>query len=111
VEQRLGDRRQELVNHSFNAIAAAWRCVIVIFMVARSISTAVKKQRKSREAVRRALERHKVYVVSRRFFDSGMSARVLIDGEYYDVNERELSRLEAGARPEKDLALEPVRDA
>ncbi|NGN39515.1 hypothetical protein G6N74_00400 [Mesorhizobium sp. CGMCC 1.15528] len=80
-------------------------------MAEKSRSTAVENQRKSRAAVRRALERHKVYVVSRRFSDSGMSARVLIDGEYYDVNERELSRLEAGARPERDLALEPVRDA
>ncbi|RJG47180.1 MULTISPECIES: hypothetical protein [unclassified Mesorhizobium] len=80
-------------------------------MAEKRKSTAVENQRKSRAAVRRVLERHKVYVVSRRFSDSGMSARVLIDGEYYDVNERELSRLEAGARPERDLALEPVRDA
>ncbi|MGI6856060.1 hypothetical protein [Mesorhizobium sp. 1B3] len=37
-----------------------------------------------------------------------MSARVLIDGEYYDVDERELAMLQAGKDPKRDLGLEPV---
>lgn len=71
--------------------------------------TAIGNQAKARAAVRRALDRHKLYIVHKRYFDGIMSARVLIDGDYYDVNERELALLEAGRRPRQDLALDPVQ--
>jgi hypothetical protein len=36
-------------------------------------------------------------------------ARVLVDGEYYDVGKRELAHLEAGITP-TDLDLQPVEE-
>jgi hypothetical protein len=38
-----------------------------------------------------------------------MSARVLMDGQYFDVNEWELGLLRAGATP-RELGLFPVND-
>ncbi|HWK64521.1 MAG TPA: hypothetical protein VNS34_06250 [Rhizobiaceae bacterium] len=69
---------------------------------------AVENQVKARAAVRRALERHKLHIASQRYFHGRMSARVLVDGEYYDVDERELALLETGKDPKRDLGLEPV---
>lgn len=70
---------------------------------------AVESQVKARAAVRRALERHKVDIAAKRYSGGRMSARVLVDGEYYDVDERQLALIEAGKHPERDLALDPVR--
>lgn len=72
--------------------------------------TAVENQVKARTAVRRALERHKIHVASKRYSEGRMSARVLIDGEYYDVDAGELALLQAGRDPRADLGLEPVSD-
>lgn len=69
---------------------------------------AIENQVKARAAVRRALERHKLHIASQRYSNGRMSARVLVDGEYYDVDERELALLEAGKDPKRDLGLEPV---
>lgn len=71
---------------------------------------AVENQVKARTAVRRALERHKIHVASRRYSEGRMSARVLIDGEYYDVDAAELALLQAGRDPRADLGLEPASD-
>lgn len=69
---------------------------------------AVGNQVKARAAVRRALERHKVDITAKRYSGGRMSARILVEGEYYDVDERQLALVEAGKHPQRDLALEPV---
>ncbi|BCH30180.1 hypothetical protein MesoLjLc_21100 [Mesorhizobium sp. L-8-10] len=71
---------------------------------------AVESQVKARAAVRRVLERHSVHVASRRYSQGRMWARVLIDGEYYDVDAGELALLQAGRDPKADLGLEPVAE-
>ncbi|QDC00329.1 hypothetical protein [Mesorhizobium sp. 8] len=65
-------------------------------------------QNKKRAAVRAALNRHKVFISSRTYAGgSGMtSARVLVDGEAYEVSARQLQLLEQGKTP-ADLLLEP----
>lgn len=70
----------------------------------------MRKVVESQLAQRRAVRKHKVFVV-RQEFRAGdpMRGRVLIDGQYYDVNDHLLRALQAGASPE-DLALEPVED-
>lgn len=73
-------------------------------------SKAVEKQVKARAAVRRALEQHKFHIASQRYSQGHMSARVLIDGEYYVVDARELALLQAGKDPKADLGLEPVAE-
>lgn len=65
-------------------------------------------QLKARAAVREALERHKLHIASQRYSHGRMSARVLLGGEYYDVDARELALLQAGKDPKRDLGLEPV---
>lgn len=65
-------------------------------------------QLKARAAVREALERHKLHIASQRYSQGRMSARVLLGGEYYDVDARELALLQAGKDPKRDLGLEPV---
>jgi hypothetical protein len=51
--------------------------------------------------------RGRVLVTRETFGAAGHTARVLVEGEYYDVDDRELSRLRAGASP-ADLELHPV---
>lgn len=64
----------------------------------------------SRKAVRELMSRQKVFVCSQRFAEGGIqSARVLVRGEYYDVNETQLAQLRDGLSP-ADLMLEPVRE-
>ena len=62
-------------------------------------------------AARRAMDdlRKRVIVTRERFGDAGHTARVLVDGEYYDVTDRELTRLLAGSTP-ADLELYPVAE-
>ena len=70
----------------------------------------VERHLESRKAVRDLLARQKIFVSSRRFVGGGMaSARVLVHGEYYDVNDRQLAQLRQGLSP-AELMLEPVRD-
>lgn len=68
----------------------------------------VENQAKTRAAVRQALERHKLHIAHQRYSEGRMSARVLIGGEYYDVDARQLALLQAGKDPKRDLGLEPV---
>ncbi len=64
----------------------------------------------SRKAVRDLLARPNIFVSSRRFAGGGMaSARVLVHGEYYDVNDKQLAQLRQGLSP-AELMLEPASD-
>ena len=63
------------------------------------------RQRAARSAVRRAVGRLFVSRVTHRA--GGTSARVLFDGEYYDVNGFELTALKAGSTP-AELGLYPA---
>ncbi|CAN7386556.1 hypothetical protein [Aminobacter aminovorans] len=70
--------------------------------------TPVANQIRKRRAVSDALGRHKVFVSSRLFRGDGQTvSRVLVSGQYYDVNDALLDRLMAGATP-KELELEPA---
>jgi hypothetical protein len=72
----------------------------------RTQSKAVKRQIAARSAVKSSLERHKLVIAHKRHSQYGMSARVLFDGEYYDVNAHLLAMLQAGKTPD-ELGLEP----
>lgn len=62
-----------------------------------------------RAAVKKALDRHKVYVTGQRFSGGAYSARVLIDGEAYWVDEFRLAQLRQGLTP-AELDLLPATD-
>jgi len=65
-------------------------------------------QNAKRAAVRKALNRHKVFVSTKRFHGHGeVTARVIVGGEAYEVSGRQLALLEQGKTP-ADLALEPL---
>ncbi len=66
-------------------------------------------QNSKRAAVRRALDRHKVYVTAQSFSGGIYSARVLVDGEAYWVDEFRLSQLQQGLSP-AELELMPAVD-
>lgn len=51
--------------------------------------------------------RQRVIVTRETFGAGGHTARVLIDGDYYDVDSVELDRLKSGAKP-ADLEIYPV---
>ncbi len=69
----------------------------------------VDRHLESRKAVRELLTRPKIFS-SRRFAGGGMaSARVLVHGEYYDVNDKQLAQLRQGLSP-AELMLEPAGD-
>lgn len=72
----------------------------------RTQSNAVKRQVAARKAVKSSLDRHRLVVAHKRHSSEGMSARVLFDGEYYDVNAQALAMLENGKTPD-ELGLEP----
>ncbi|MEI5676824.1 hypothetical protein G6N74_10630 [Mesorhizobium sp. CGMCC 1.15528] len=61
----------------------------------------------SRHAVKRVLDRHKVVIVAKKFAGGQVTTRVLVDGEYYDVDNRQLDLLEMGRTPEQ-IFLEPA---
>lgn len=61
----------------------------------------------SRRAVKRALDRQKVVTVSKRFDHGHVTTRVLVGGEYYEVDNRQLDLLEMGKSPAQ-LGIEPV---
>ncbi|ESY79890.1 hypothetical protein X739_30215 [Mesorhizobium sp. LNHC220B00] len=75
----------------------------------KRMSTAVNGQNSKRAAVRKALDRHKVYVTAQRFSGGTYSARVLVDGEAYWVDEFRLSQLQQGLSP-AELELTPATD-
>ncbi|ESX85092.1 hypothetical protein [Mesorhizobium sp. LSHC412B00] len=66
-------------------------------------------QNSKRAAVRKALDRHKVYVTAQSFSGGVYSARVLVDGEAYWVDEFRLSQLQQGLSP-AELELMPAAD-
>ena len=67
------------------------------------------RENSRRAAVKNALERHKVYVTAQRFSGGSYSARVLVDGEAYWVDEFRLSQLKRGLSP-AELELTPAVD-
>ena len=69
----------------------------------------VAREKSRRAAVKTALERHKVYVTAQRFSGGTYSARVLVDGEAYWVDEFRLSQLKQGLTP-AELDLLPATD-
>ena len=66
-------------------------------------------QNSKRAAVRKALDRHKVYVTAQSFSGGVYSARVLVDGEAYWVDEFRLAQLQQGLSP-AELELTPATD-
>jgi hypothetical protein len=69
------------------------------------VGNPVQAQIAKRRAVAKATKR--VFVASSSHFRGKMNARVLVDGEYYDVDERGLDRLLDGVPP-AELGLTPV---
>lgn len=66
-------------------------------------------QNSKRAAVRKALDRHKVYITAQSFSGGVYCARVLVDGEAYWVDEFRLSQLQGGLSP-AELDLTPATD-
>lgn len=74
----------------------------------RIAANAVANQIAQRRAVADMLERNRKLFVCRKTFHRGrFEARVLIDGRYFDVDERQLGRLREGRTPD-DLMLDEV---
>ena len=67
----------------------------------------IGKHLASRRAVKRVLDRQKVVIVSKRFGQGHVTTRVLVGGEYYEVDNRQLDLLEMGRSPTQ-LGIEPV---
>ena len=67
----------------------------------------VNNQLAARRAIQSTLSSQTVAISSRRFHGGQTTIRVLVDGEYYDVDARRLEQLQAGATA-GDLCLEPV---
>ena len=64
----------------------------------------------SRKAVGELLNRQKVFICSQHFAEGRVrSTRVLVRGEYYDVNDHQLTQLQNGLSP-ADLMLEPAQE-
>lgn len=66
-------------------------------------------QKAKRAAVRKALDQHKVYITAQSFSAGQYSARVLVDGEAYWVDEFRLGQLRQGLTP-AELELTPATD-
>lgn len=73
------------------------------------MASSVTSQNSKRAAVRKALDRHKVYITAQSFSAGGYKARVLVDGEAYWVDEFRLSQLQQGLSP-AELELTPATD-
>lgn len=67
----------------------------------------IGKHLASRRAVKRVFDRQKVVTVSKRFDHGHVTTRVLVDGEYYEVDNRQLDLLEMGKSPVQ-LGIDPV---
>jgi hypothetical protein len=75
----------------------------------RVMASSVTSQKSKRAAVRKALDRHKVYITAQSFSAGAYKARVLVDGEAYWVDEFRLSQLQQGLSP-AELELTPATD-
>ena len=76
----------------------------------RPMSTPTSRQVRKRKVVAEALERHKVFVSSRRFkAGEEPTYRVIVANEAYQVGQRTLDQLNKGYRP-GDLGLEPLHE-
>ena len=67
----------------------------------------VNNQLAARRAIQSILQSQRMAVSSRRFHGGQMTVRVLVDGEYYDVDAGRLEQLQTGSTP-ADLCLEPL---
>ncbi|MER9392201.1 hypothetical protein NKK50_16055 [Mesorhizobium sp. M0001] len=74
-----------------------------------SMANPASSQNSKRAAVRKALDRHKVYITGQSYSGGSYSARVLVDGEAYWVDEFRLSQLRQGLSP-AELELTPASD-
>lgn len=74
------------------------------------MSTPTSRLVKQRRAVAQALDRHKIFVSSRRFkAGEEPTYRVIVANEAYLVGQRTLDQLYKGYRP-ADLGLEPLHE-
>ena len=73
------------------------------------MASSAASQNSKRAAVRKALERHKVYITTQSFAAGAYQARVLVNGEAYCVDELRLSQLQQGLSP-AELELTPATD-
>jgi hypothetical protein len=78
-------------------------------MASKGMPTAVSRQIAARRRVKAALDHHRLVISRKRYRNGEMSALVLMDGQYFDVNEWELGLLRQGATP-GELGLFPVID-
>lgn len=69
----------------------------------------VSRHLASRRAVKAWRDRQRLTIVFRRFHDGAVTTRLLIDGDYYDVNDIQLARLAEGIAP-AELDLHPAYD-
>lgn len=69
----------------------------------------VSRHLASRRAVKAWRDRQRLVMVFKRFHDGQVTTRLLIDGEYYDVNDIQLAKLVEGIAP-ADLDLHPAFD-
>jgi len=69
----------------------------------------VNSQVAARRAIQSILRSQRVAISSRRFHGGRTTIRVLLEGEYYDVDAFRLEQLQSGMAPAA-LSLEPVRD-
>ncbi|MGB3388864.1 MAG: hypothetical protein WBA88_12850 [Pseudaminobacter sp.] len=69
----------------------------------------VSRHLASRRAMEAWRDRHRLVTVFKRFHDGQVTTRLLIDGEYYDVDDAQLARLVEGRTP-ADLDLHPAFD-
>lgn len=63
----------------------------------------LNNQLAARRAIQSILSSQRVAISSRRFQGGQSTIRVLVDGEYYDVDARRLEQLQAGATPFPDV--------
>lgn len=74
------------------------------------MSTPTSRQVKQRKAVAEVLDRHKVFVSSRRFkAGEEPTYRIIVANEAYIVGQRTLDQLYKGHRP-AELGLEPLHE-
>ena len=73
------------------------------------MASSATSQNSKRAAVRKALDRHKVYVTAQSFSGDAYQARVLVDGEAYWVDAFRLDQLRQGLSP-AELELTPAAD-
>lgn len=70
----------------------------------------VSRHLASRRAMKAWRDRQRLTIVFRRFHDGAVTTRLLMHGDYYDVNDIQLARLVEGVTP-AELDLHPAYDA